>query len=94
MLARLLVQSITTLFNIFFWLILIRALLSWFRPSGYNRLYEDLARVLYTLTEPVLAPIRRVLPAGGMGMDFSPLIALFLLEIIQRVLVSIVYTLF
>jgi YggT family protein len=48
-------------------------------------------RVLYSLTEPVLGPIRRVLPPmrlGGMGLDLSPIIVLIGLQIISRALLA------
>lgn len=81
--AAVIIQTVDTLFRIFFWLLLIRAVLSWFRPAGYNRLYDDVMQVLVTLTEPLLAPIRRVLPPVGPGFDFSPLMALILLNILR-----------
>jgi len=54
------------------WLIIIRALLSWVNPDPYNAL----VRFLYGVTEPILAPFRRVIPAYSMGVDFSPILAL------------------
>lgn len=59
-------------------LILVRVLFSWFRPSHTNAVY----RYVYELTEPLLGPIRRVLPNTGM-VDLSPLIALLLLSVVQ-----------
>jgi YggT family protein len=85
----LLAQSVNTLFNIFFWLIIIRAILSWIRPAGYSKFWADLNRTLYALTEPILSPIRNALPGGGMGIDWSPLVALFLLQILQRIVVAL-----
>jgi YggT family protein len=58
-----------------------RVLLSWFDPSGRSAL----ARFLIGTTEPLLAPIRSLLPPAGM-MDFSPLIVLIVLGFIWRVL--------
>ncbi|HEX6988032.1 MAG TPA: YggT family protein [Bacillota bacterium] len=81
--ATIVIQTIDALFRIFFWLLLIRAVMSWFRPAGYNRLYADVMQVLVTLTDPLLAPIRRVMPPVGPGLDFSPLIALILLNILR-----------
>lgn len=70
-------------------LIIIRAVLSWFRPRGYNRLYYDIERVVFSLTEPVLAPIRNVLPPIGPGIDFSPLVAIILLDVVKRLLLEL-----
>ena len=55
--------------SIFYWLILIRALISWVNPDPYNVIVQ----FLYKMTEPILQPIRRMLPA--MGVDVSPIIA-------------------
>src|SRR4051794_12114597 len=74
-----LLQIVQLVFNIFSLLLLARVLMSWFNPSPYNPIVQFLHRV----TEPVLAPIRRVLPQTGM-MDFSPLVAIILLILIQR----------
>ena len=63
--------------------IIIRALLSWFSISGAQPVF----RLLVEITEPVLAPIRRVLPTAGM-LDFSPLVALLLIQVISNILVS------
>lgn len=65
-------------------LILIRALITWvpnlIDPRG------PIAEFLYTTTEPILAPIRSLMPR--MMIDFSPMIAIFLLQIIARVLAA------
>ncbi|MBN2829852.1 MAG: YggT family protein [Candidatus Cloacimonetes bacterium] len=58
-------------------LIILRAILSWFGPDPYNQYYQLLIRV----TEPVLKPIRQVLPS--MGIDLSPLIAILLIDLIR-----------
>ena len=84
----LLVQALDTLFTVFFWLIIIRAVLSFIRPSGYNRLYQDVVGTLDVLTEPLVAPIRRVVPTVGM-FDFSPLIALLLLQVVCNLVVQL-----
>lgn len=56
-----------------------RAILSWFpmSPSG------PLITILYQLTEPILAPLRRIIPSFGM-IDISPLVAILLLQAIQQ----------
>jgi len=64
--------------------ILARVLLSWVRVSPYHPAVE----VLYRITEPILAPLRRVIPPVGM-VDISPIIAMLLLQIIQQVLVAV-----
>ena len=63
--------------NILTFAIVARALFSWFSPGFTN----PIARFLFEITEPVLAPIRRVLPRMGM-FDFSPIVALVLLQVL------------
>ena len=65
--------------------ILARVLLSWVRVNPYHPAVE----LLYQIIEPILAPLRRVIPPVGM-MDISPIIAMLLLQIIQQVLVEII----
>jgi YggT family protein len=60
------------------------ALLSWVRPA-YDSPVRKIQQVLAAVTEPVLAPIRRVLPTarvGGVGFDFSILIVVLVIELI------------
>ncbi len=61
--------------------IIFRAILSWFSPSPSN----ILAVILYKVTEPLLAPLRRIIPRAGM-FDFTPLVAIILLQFIARLL--------
>ncbi len=64
-----------------------RILLSWMPMDRENRL----VRIVYEITEPILGPIRRVLPALG-GLDLSPLVALILIRVAERVLIMILQT--
>jgi YggT family protein len=68
--------------SIFYWLILIRALVSWVNPDPYNTIVQ----FLYRTTEPVLQPIRRVLPQ--MGLDLSPIIAFLAIIFLKGFLVA------
>ncbi len=61
--------------------ILARVVLSWFSPKPTN----IVANVLFQITEPILAPIRRIIPTAG-RLDFSPLIAVVLLQLIGYLL--------
>jgi YggT family protein len=63
--------------------IIIRAIMSWVMPMDNS----GLSRVLNDITEPVLAPIRRILPPLG-GLDLSPLVAIILIQVISSVLVN------
>ena len=61
--------------------IFLRAILSWFSPTPTN----ILAVILYRVTEPLLAPLRRVIPRVGM-LDFTPLVAIIILQLIYTLL--------
>jgi YggT family protein len=60
--------------------ILVRVAFSWIGPNPNNRLY----RLAYDITEPLLGPIRRLLPRS-IGLDFSPMIVWFLLLLVINV---------
>jgi YggT family protein len=70
---------ISLLFQALTFAIVARALLSWFNlgPS------HPLVRILYDVTEPILAPLRRVIPTIGM-IDITPLVAILLLQVAER----------
>ena len=68
-------------------LIIARALVSWVSPDPYN----PIVQFLYRTTDPMLEPIRRVLPR--MAVDFSPLVAILLLQLLQWFLVPTLYDL-
>ncbi len=72
---------VSTLLWLLSWAIIIRAFLSWVNPDPYNMIVQ----FLYRVTEPVLEPIRRLLPP--MGVDFSPMIAVLALMFLQKFLV-------
>lgn len=65
-------------------LLLARVILSWVSPQSSH----PLLLLVYRLTEPLLGPVRALLPAFG-GMDFSPVVVLFGIQILKQVLVSL-----
>lgn len=67
--------------NIFLFAVVIRAVLSWINPDPYH----PLATLLDSLTEPVLGPARRVMPAMG-GLDLSPILAIIGLILLKMLL--------
>lgn len=75
---------ICTLLGIYSWIIFARIILSWVRVQPGTGL-ASVASVVYNLTEPVLGPIRSVIPPMRMGMaalDLSPLIVFFVILVI------------
>jgi len=71
------------LLTILYWLILIRALLSWVNPDPYNFIVQ----LLYKTTEPILSPIRRRMGLFSIGIDLSPLVAILAIWFIKLFLV-------
>ncbi|MCX5681726.1 MAG: YggT family protein [Candidatus Omnitrophica bacterium] len=75
--------------TIFYWLVLVRALVSWVNPDPLNTIVQ----LLYRTTEPILQPIRRLLPVSV--IDFSPIVAflviLFLKSFIVPTLIDVGY---
>jgi YggT family protein len=76
---------ISILLTIMYWLILVRALISWVNPDPFNPIVQFLMRV----TEPVLEPVRRLLPP--LPLDVSPIIVFFIIIFLQRFLVTSLY---
>lgn len=76
---------VNIILTVFYWLILIRALISWVSPDPYN----PIVQFLYRMTEPVLEPIRRILP--NLPIDISPLIAFFAIIFLKQFLVTTLY---
>ena len=73
-----------TILYIYMWVIIIRALISWVNPDPYNPIVQFLQRA----TDPVLYQIRKRLGMGGMGFDFSPIIAILLIMFLQIAVVG------
>lgn len=61
--------------------IILRVILSWFSPSPTNRLFI----ILIQITEPMLSPLRRIIPRAGM-LDFTTLVAIIGLQLIANLL--------
>jgi YggT family protein len=69
---------VSLLVNIYFFALLAMIILSWIAPGSRN----PAVFLLFQITEPVMAPFRKVLPAMG-GMDFSPILVFILINVIQ-----------
>ena len=76
------------LLNILSWIILIQCLMSWFPGARYSRVYE----ILSMFTEPLVGPIRELLFRSiDIPIDFSPIIAFFVISMAQRLIVSLAW---
>jgi len=79
-----LLQIVLGLLQLYTWVIVVRALISWVSPDPYN----PIVRTLVVITEPLLRPLRRLVPPGKLGgVDLSPLLAILLVQFVRTGLV-------
>lgn len=81
-----------TIINAIYWLLLIlflaRMVISFARIDPYDPTWGRLAQLVYQVTEPIMEPVRRLVPPQG-GLDFSPLIILLGLAALRMILFSL-----
>ena len=89
----LLANSVNVFSNVLYFLILARVLLSWIPMQPANKIRQ----FFYALTEPLLGPIRSLINksplGGGMMVDFSPVIVLFIIQILRNIIIRLIFTL-
>lgn len=92
-LGFILINAITWFCRILIYLLIGRAILSWFIRSPYvNPTLAKIYKLCVDLTEPVVIPCRILLRRFNTGMfDFSVLLAFFLIQIVERILIMLVY---
>ena len=85
-----LAKIVEILLTALYWLILIRALISWVNPDPYNPIVQFLQQT----TDPILLPLRRILPfTYQTGIDFSPFIAVLIIIFLKSFLVKTLFDL-
>ena len=88
-----LIAAIANLLNmvieLYIWIVIIAALITWVKPDPYN----PIVQILYKLTEPVYALIRRYIPTNFGGMDIAPLILILGLQFFQMFFVKLLFEL-
>ena len=91
------INLIITIINIYIWIIIAMVVMSWLVGFNVVNMQNDFVRqiryALYRLTEPLLGPIRRLLPDLG-GLDISPMVLLLALYFLQQLIVYYVPRLF
>ncbi len=80
---------VNAILNIYWWIIIASAVLSWVNPDPYN----PIVRFLRSATEPVMYRVRRVLPLAFGGVDFTPIVVLLAITFLQVFLVKTFYQL-
>ena len=78
-------QTLNILFDLLTVFIVLRVILSWFQHQTYENQAFSLSRFVFGVTEPILLPIRRVIPHLGI-FDISPLVALLLLDLLRSLI--------
>jgi YggT family protein len=91
---RALLDVIMVVLQLYTWLIIASAILSWLIAFGVVNTRNDFVRAVYDflsrITEPALRPIRNIMPNLG-GIDISPIILLLIIFFLQRVIVLYLY---
>ena len=91
------VALVAKILDIIFWfwyvLLVARVVLSWLRLSPWHPVNRKIGPFVFAVTEPLLRPIRRALARvqGNSPLDFSPLIACLLLQVIQTIIMRMLY---
>ena len=87
---RAILEIILLVLDLYVWLLIASAILSWLIAFNVvntrNQFVAAIAEFLYRITEPALAPIRRIMPNLG-GLDISPIILILLIYLIQKLIV-------
>jgi YggT family protein len=77
------ITALVLLFRCYELVIVARVILSWTRADHNN----PAVRLIVRITEPLLEPVRRLLPTGSLGFDLSPLVVIFALGLVERLLI-------
>ena len=72
-----------TILYIYLFIIIVQVIISWLNPNVYN----PITTIMYQISEPILKPIRHFIPSSG-GLDFSPLVALIIINLLMILIIS------
>jgi len=82
-------QFISIVINLYIWVVIIAALITWVQPNPYN----PIVRFLWNVTEPVYRWIRRYIPTTFGGFDIAPIILILALQFLQILINNIIVSL-
>ncbi|MDE5603759.1 MAG: YggT family protein [Helicobacter sp.] len=82
-------QILSMVINIYIWIVIIAALISWVRPDPYN----PIVQIFYKLTEPLYAKIRSFIPTIIGGIDLTPLIVILALQFMNLFFIKLLFNL-
>lgn len=83
-----LANTIHIIFRAYTYLIFARVILSWIRVDPYHPVWGPILRFVFQATEPIMQPVRRLLPSMG-GLDFTPIVVLIGLDLIRGVIIQL-----
>ena len=90
-------QTIDLALNLYTWILIASAIFSWLFAfnviNSSNQFVDAIGRFLYNVTEPVLRPIRRIMPNLG-GIDISPIIVLLIIFFLRSFMWTTLYPIF
>ena len=82
------INLLVLLLYLYTWIIIIRAVMSWVNPDPNN----PLVKALFVVTEPLLKPLRTLVPPSRLGgIDISPILAIVLIQILRYLLLGTIY---
>ena len=81
-----LLMILNNLILVYMWVIIIAALLTWVRPDPYN----PIVQLLYRLTNPAYALVRKYIPTMFNGIDMAPLIIIIALQVVQVLITTFI----
>lgn len=76
-------QTLDSLLTLYLYVVIIAALMTWIEPNPYN----PIVRFLYSITEPIFEWCREHVPVVFGGIDFSPILVIIVIQLIQRVVI-------
>ena len=83
------IQLVNIIFEVLTWLIIARCVLSFVRHNPH----QPLIRFVYDVTEPIMDPFRRLMPSTS-GIDFSPIIAVLAITLVQKLVIQLLWAIF
>jgi len=86
------VAVVGALFTAYWWLLIVRIILSWVPVRPKNELLANLVDLVHSLTDPYLDIFRKILPiadVGGVGIDFSPIIAFIVFQVVSGLVLDV-----
>ncbi|WP_350344860.1 YggT family protein [Proteinivorax tanatarense] len=89
-----LILALDAILHLFWILLLVRVITSWFPIPMHNKTVRDIMEVIWSITNVVIKPIRKIVPplqTGGGYLDLSPILAFILVRVLRNVLMMMLF---